>query len=977
MYKLYSVQTPAQSPEPGDAIITINPLEFLTMSFNRISPASMAVRLALIPLVAIALVACGGGGGGGSSAPVTPPVASSSSLAATSVSSASSVISSSAVSSLSSSVSSAASSSSSSSAVANIANQMVGFVLPFDDQSAGITQAGALLNHKPAGKFGAIKVDANGHFVAGTERERFLGVNITSGSTMPSHENAEKIARRLAKFGVNLVRFHHMDNHFGGASIINYASGNSRMLHAANLEKLDYFIHQLKLNGIYINLNLINSREFFAADGLPAEISQLAWKQSHVLGFLDDGFRSLEKEYARNLLTHKNPYTGLTYVEDPAVAFVEINNENGFFQQYYDGSVDQWPSVFRTLLVAKWNAWLADKYVDTAALESAWGAQDEPLGTEKLTNSDFAAGTTGWNIEQHDTAIATTQAGTFDGRAGLKLTVAKAGSANWHVQLNQGAKSIVKDKLYTLSFWAKADSALSLTMALGLNYDPWAVLESRTYNIDGNWKYFETRFIASTNDNNVRINFNGFGNQLATVYLANVSFKSGGSIGKLPSGQTLEAKNINTNLRSEGYTNGRLLDWADFLRSIESAYWLDMKNYIKNDLKFTGLVTGTAVMNSPPSAQYQMDFADAHAYWQHPQFPGADWDPVNWKVDNVSMVNSINSTISGLSKQRIKGIPFTISEYQHASPVAYSAEAPIFAAAYGALQDWDGIMFFAYDANGNDNWAAGYFADFFSMNAHPTKMANMLIAANIFRRGDVAAAQNLVAMNWDPATELSVLATKGSAWNIANGSHLNVSDDIPLTRRFALDVSANPQGLSVAPAASNSAVLKSDTNELAWDRSLAGKGVVTVDTDKTKSVVGFINGRRFTLGNVSIAVAPTTFNWATVSLSLQQGSFAQPSSAAKLLMVLTGNVENTNMGWTDASHTSVSNNWGKAPTLVEVIPATIDLPFPSAATRAWVLDETGQRKTALGVSDNNGKARIVLNGATASLWYEVEVGASN
>jgi hypothetical protein len=853
----------------------------------------------------------------------------------------------------------------------------VAFVLPFDDNAGGITQVGALLNHTPAGKFGSIKIDANGHFVAGGERERFLGVNITAGSTMPSHENAEKIAQRLAKFGINLVRFHHMDNHFYANSIINYAAGNSRSFDPSNVEKMDYLFNQLKLNGIYVDLNLINSREFFAADGLPAEISQFGWKQAHILGFVDNTFHNLEKEYARNLLTHKNPYTNLTYVEDPAVAFVEINNENGFFQQYYDGSVDKWPSVFRAQLVTKWNAWLATKYASTAALEAAWGALDEALGTEKLANNDFAAGVASWNFEQHDAAAAKTQAGTYDDRAGLKITVTKAGSASWNVQLNQGAQTIVKDKLYTLGFWAKADSARSLSVAMGLNYDPWTRLESRTYSIDTAWEYFETSFIASANDTNARINFNGFGNQLATIYLANISFKSGGSIGKLPSGQTLEVKNISGNLRNEAYTHSRALDWASFLLSIESAYWLDMKNYIKTNLKFSGLVTGTAMMNSPPSAQKQMDFADAHAYWQHPQFPGADWDGVNWKVNNVSMVNSINSTISGLSKQRIKGMPFTISEYQHASPVAYSAEGPLFVAAYGALQDWDGIMFFAYDANANDNWAAGFFSDFFSMNAHPTKMANMLIAANIFRRGDVAAAKNLVAMNWDPATELSILANKGSAWNVANGAHLNVPDDIPLTKRFALDVSASPQGLSIAPAAANSTTLTSDTNELVWNRSVADKGVVTVDTAKTKAVVGFINGRSFTLGNVTIAVAPTTFNWATVSLTLQQGSFAQPAAGAKLLMVLTGNVENTNMGWTDATHTSVSNHWGKSPTIIEVIPATIDLPFSSANTKAWTLDETGQRKTQLEVSNNNGKARIVLNGATATLWYEVEVSASN
>jgi hypothetical protein len=42
----------------------------------------------------------------------------------------------------------------------------------------------------------------------------------------------------------------------------------------------------------------------------------------------------------------------------------------------------------------------------------------------------------------------------------------------------------------------------------------------------------------------------------------------------------------------------------------------------------------------------------------------------------------------------------------------------------------------------------------------------------------------------------------------------------------------------------------------------------------------------------------------------------------------------------------------------------------------WTLDETGQRKTQLSVTDNNGTARIVLNGATSTLWYEVVASAS-
>lgn len=918
----------------------------------------------ILPLSLLLLAGCGSGGGGGK------PSGGSTSVAASSVQTQSSLA-----------ISSLAPSSTSASSVANstaaTANQMVPFVLPFDDASSGVTNLGELLNHLPAGKFGAIKANAQGHFVVGDERIRFLGVNITASSTMTSKANAEKVARRLAKFGVNLVRFHHMDNHFGAKSIINYAAGTSRSLDAENLDKLDYYIYQLKLNGIYTNLNLLNSREFSAADGLPAEISQLGWKQAHVLGYVNETFRTLEKEYASLLIAHKNPYTNLTYAEDPAVAFVEINNENGIFQQYFDGAIDKWPQLFSAQLNSKWNDWLAAKYTTVAELESAWGAIDTPLGAEKLVNNNFAGGIAPWNPEQHDSAKVTVTNGNFDGRAAVQLAVTQAGSANWHVQFNQGNLTIAKDQLYTLGFWAKADASRTLGVALGQAYDPWATLESRNYSLTTGWQYFETNFIATQNDNNVRVNFNGFGNQLATVYLADVSFKSGGVIGKLPVGEILAAKNISNNLRSESYTLKRNKDWAAFLRELETAYWADMKNHIKTTLGFSGLVTGTAIMNTPPSAQKQMDFADAHAYWQHPVFPTADWDAVNWTVENQSMVNTFNNTLSGLSKQRIHGMPFTISEYQHATPNSYGSEGPLLVAAYGALQDWDGIIMFAYDAAENDNWAAGFFNDFFSMNAHPTKMANMLIAATMFRRGDVAAAQTQVLLNFDPATEVDILASKGSSWNIANGSHLNVPNEIPLTKRFALDVSASPQGQQTPPVASNATTLVADTGELMWNLDLANQGVVTVNTARTKSLVGFINKRAQLLGNVGITVASTARNWATVSLTAVRGSFADTNAAASILVVATGNAENTSMQWNSAAKNSVDTQWGTSPTLVEVIPVTIDLPYASARTTAWILNETGQRKSALPVRDNAGKAQLVLDGATASLWYEIEVAAEN
>jgi len=65
-----------------------------------------------------------------------------------------------------------------------------------------------------------------------------------------------------------------------------------------------------------------------------------------MVGFFDEQVLDLQKEYARKLLTHRNAYTQRTYAEDPAVAFVEINNENGLIHAWLGKQVDGLPAIF-------------------------------------------------------------------------------------------------------------------------------------------------------------------------------------------------------------------------------------------------------------------------------------------------------------------------------------------------------------------------------------------------------------------------------------------------------------------------------------------------------------------------------------------------------------------------------------------------------------------------------------------------------
>jgi hypothetical protein len=227
----------------------------------------------------------------------------------------------------------------------------------------------ALLSHSPvdvsflldapAGKHGFIQV-TNGHLAtADGQRIRFWGVNITDWSKgsrqIPSKNDAAFVAATLARFGIDCARFQFLDLEAPRGLIDSHAPG-SRTLDADQLDKEDFFIAELEKRGIYIDFNLLVGRPFKAADGV--QDANLLRQGAKGTSLFDRRLIELQKEYAQQLLGHRNPYTRLKYTEDPAVAIVEINNENAlnigfrapspFYEQELTEMYNNWLSKHRT-----------------------------------------------------------------------------------------------------------------------------------------------------------------------------------------------------------------------------------------------------------------------------------------------------------------------------------------------------------------------------------------------------------------------------------------------------------------------------------------------------------------------------------------------------------------------------------------------------------------------------------------------------
>jgi len=844
-----------------------------------------------------------------------------------------------------------------------LAAELVPFVLPWDDDSPGPTDLSGT-----TGKVGPVRVKG-GHLFVGRQRLRLFGVNMTGGGCFPDHQTAEKVAARMAKFGLNAVRLHFLDSTWGEPRLIRYESGDWKDWNGEALDRLDYFVAKLKERGIYIDLNLLVGRRFGVGDGVDPSVNQLDWKTAHAVGFFHAPHLEAQKAYARRLLAHRNPYTGLAYAEDPVVALVELNNENGLIHTWMGGGFDALPEVFARDLARQWNEWLAGRYGDTASLRKAWGARDEPLGAEMLANAQFAQGLQGWNVEQHQGAAVES---TVENGAAV-LRVRRTGTAGWHVQLNQPGLVVKKGAVYTVSFRAAADRERKIRLSLMQAHEPWGELGlGTTLALNREMKKFTFAFLADADDDNARLNFGDMNQAGAEFRFADLSLRTGGRTG-LAEGESLERRNVGVPKAAADRAlpaEGRK-DWLRFLWETERRHWTELRRFLKTDLGVKAPIVGTIVATSTPHLMAEFDVVDTHAYWEHPQFPGAEWDQNNWFVRNISMVDYPEKAIvTYLAFQRVAGKPHMVSEYNHPAPNTHAGEGPLFAAVFGALQDWDAIFLYTY-AHDERGIKAGRIPGFFDVGQHPTIMANVPVASLVFRSGDVSAARQVSTIPLAAERELDLIAQKGHAWGVLDVWQLGLDLRGAIRHRVALDLTGRAAMPDVETLGDGRAIA-SDTGEVAWRLPAKDAGVLEVRSPRAKLLVGHVDGRAIALGDgVEVEVGRTRTGWCTLALVLVEGeSFARRPRRA--LVVATGYTENTGMGWKDETKSSVGTNWGNPPSLVEPVAAAIRVPRDAGSLVLYPLDERGQRGQGVPAVATGATAEVRIGPPHKTVWYELE-----
>jgi len=825
----------------------------------------------------------------------------------------------------------------------SVAEDFVPFVIPAKPNADSLI---AVTSFEPIKTDSNRLQSANGHFYRNGERVRLWGINLSFGANLPRHEDAPYVAARLAAAGVNSVRCHHMDTARWPRGLWNAKDGKTITPEA--LDRLDYFIDQLARYGICVNINLHVGRAHSEYSGLPKANRQY----DKISNIFTPALIDAQKQYARELLARINPYRNVRYADDPAVAIVEITNENSFFMWAGEDTLRTLPPYYADILQKKFNTWLKEKYGSDRKLRKVWAEGAESLGKNLLTNGNFRTTVPGssipkdWRLEQHSGCKASVSRRHYQSRDALCIEIDKADDTEWHLQFNQRDISVKAGRYYTVLFEAAGNEPRKISCSVSQANSPWSNLGlSRGVELSQNWQTFRFGFVAKADDN-ARLSF-AFGAGKVPVYLANVEFRPGGRV-SLQKGESIQADSVAVFADNESPV--RTLDRMCFLAETEKAYFDEMRKFIRDDLGCKALVTGTIVFGPLGLyAQSDMDFIDTHAYWQHPRFPGRPWDSNNWLVEQKPMTDyPAEATLFQLAAKRLLGKPFTLSEYNHPAPLDSQAECVPMIASFAAAQDWDGVWLYTY-SHSSDDWDRENLNSYFDIDTNPAKWGFMRAGAAIFRQAVLTPLEGHL---------VAVLSQSSDVVRQLAQLHLKYDRDM-------LDLVSSLCGATHQKVLSNQlyASLRPSSGEEQTDRSFT-ELIWSVEDGK---------GLYIAQGGAGVLAGDTTrFARCQIDDPAYAVITATPLDGVpwlrsrKILITACGRCENAGMKFSEDRRT-VGRNWGGAPVQIEAVKGTVEI--PSGNWRCQALGPDGLAKTDVTVRSEDGRNFIDLSPQYKTMWY--------
>jgi len=393
---------------------------------------------------------------------------------------------------------------------------------------------------------------------------------------------------------------------------------------------------------------------------------------------------------------------------------------------------------------------------------------------------------------------------------------------------------------------------------------------------------------------------------------------------------------------------------------------LEMKAFLKKispHALLTGSNMGLPVLGNLKSDSV-MDFMDTHAYWDHPQI----WNIAGgWSnVDRAPMNNNSQlkspfqgSLLFSLSHAPVEGKPLIVTEWNDCVPNEYRLEGTVLMAAYGSLQDWDGMLQFDY----GPALIGSVKLNNFSINSRPDNEPLYQAGALIYRLGLLKPASEL----FPEGVADSEITSHGS-----KSPWLFDHPWLPYVAKVAKQFIGNKEVFykDTSELEKNhdpqAKTIKSSTGEEMLDY---GKGVLKLDSPFVQGFTGAI-GTGLPLKASGFEITADKRNpWASVmAVTLDKAPLA---SSQKILLTAAARAENSGQVF-NATRTALKVP-GQPPILMQGVAAEISIADKSAVSFVvHPLDEEGKIGPPLKSSTDKGILKFKISPKDHAAYYMID-----
>jgi hypothetical protein len=347
------------------------------------------------------------------------------------------------------------------------------------------------LNEQTAGEHGFVRRSSEGAgFVRGDgEPIRFWAVN-----TSVAHKGLSALrehARFLAKRGVNMVRFH------GQIPQVGKDGGPMSAINKGQRARLWQMVSAMKQEGIYVTFSPYYphavGKETARRWDVPRDSDGLAG-----LIYFDPVVQNAYKDWLRVTLVPVNPYTGVALKDDPALAIIQMQNEDSLLFW----SINNLRGREARLLADRFGSFLETKYGSLDVARSAWGAANAPGPIDDIED-DWENGTIALSNIWHLTGAA--QNGRAEQRLRDQAEFLTTTMLEWHSEVARFLRDdIGAQQLFNAGNWKTADDVslddlerysytsgdvVALNRYVGRlhagEYRGWAIVEGDRFREDG------------------------------------------------------------------------------------------------------------------------------------------------------------------------------------------------------------------------------------------------------------------------------------------------------------------------------------------------------------------------------------------------------------------------------------------------------------------------------------------------------------